>query len=247
MTQSISFPLIVLDCDGTLVDSQSAIHAIMVECFTSHGLAVPDIASVRRIVGLNLDDAMSRLMSEPCDLRPSDLSKTYRAVSSRFRAQGAFFEPLFPGARETIGALSDAGCVLGIATGKSLNGLRNTLSEHGLEGFFDTLQTSDQAPSKPDPTMLRQAMRDVGADPWATVMVGDTTYDMEMARAAGTYAVGVGWGYHDTAALRAAGAHRIVGNYSDLAGAVAELLDWRAGAGSPCAEFAANNAKGRLK
>ena len=232
MTTVIPFPLVVLDCDGKLVDSQMAIHAIMAECFTTHGLAAPDIAAVRKIVGLSLDDAIARLQIHPCDTAPSVMSDTYRKVSSRIRQQGAFEEPLFPGAYAAIAQLSESGCVLGVATGKSLRGLRNTLSAHRLDHFFTTLQTSDHAPSKPHPAMLHQAMREVGAEPHATVMVGDTSYDMEMARAAGTYAIGVGWGYHEADALRDAGAHVVIDTYADLASAVGEILGWRANAAS---------------
>lgn len=220
----IPFPLVVLDCDGTLVDSQLAIHAIMAECFTTHGLLAPDIAAVRKIVGLSLDDAIGRLQIQPCETHPSVMSDTYRQVSSRLRLHGAFEEPLFPGARKAIEHLSESGCVLGIATGKSLNGLRNTLASHDLGHFFTTLQTSDHAPSKPHPAMLQQAMRDVGAEPHATVMVGDTTFDMEMARSAGTYAIGAAWGYHEAEALRDAGAHCIIDRYADLASAVGEIF-----------------------
>jgi phosphoglycolate phosphatase len=107
-----------------------------------------------------------------------------------------------------------------------LRGLRSTLVTHGIDRFFTTLQTADLAPGKPDPTMLKQAMREVGSEPHATVMIGDTTYDMEMARAAGTHAIGVSWGYHDAAALRAAGAHRIIHSYADLTFAVRDLFAW---------------------
>jgi phosphoglycolate phosphatase len=240
---TIPFPLIVLDCDGTLVDSQLAIHSIMAECFTTHGLAAPDIAAVRRIVGLSLDDAIARLQVQPCATAPSAMSETYRRVSSRIRGQGAFEEPLFPGARAAIEHLSESGCVLGIATGKSLRGLRNTLVSYGLDHFFTTLQTSDHAPSKPHPAMLQQAMRDVGAEPHATVMVGDTSYDMEMARAAGTYAIGVGWGYHEPEILRNAGAHCIIDSYADLTSAVEEIFGWR-GLRVPVGQAAGN--QGRL-
>ena len=99
-----------------------------------------------------------------------------------------------------------AGWLLGVATGKSDRGLRYCLEQHGMHGRFVTLQTADRHPSKPHPSMLEQAMRDAGADPAGTVMIGDTSYDMAMARAAGARAVGVAWGYHDAAELRAAGA-----------------------------------------
>ena len=218
------FPLVVMDCDGTLVDSQAAICAIMEECFTFHGLSAPEAAAVRRMVGLQLDEAMARLLGSPCSTTPQELSETYRQVATRVRAAGKFTEPLYPGAREAMQHLSEEGCVLGVATGKSLRGLRETLAGHGMSHLFTTLQTSDLGFGKPHPEMLLRAMRETGAEAARTVMVGDTTYDMEMARAAGTYAIGVGWGYHDVEALTAAGAHRIIHDYADLGPAVRDML-----------------------
>lgn len=224
MNARVDFPLVVLDCDGTIVDSQSAICAIMQECFVTHGLTPPEASAVRRIVGLSLDEAIARLLSLPTAGDPALMADTYRSVSSRIRAEGAFEEPMFPGARNAIEGLSDAGCVLGIATGKSSGGLRNTLAAHGIAGYFTTLQTSDVAVGKPNPDMLLRAMRETGVSAHATVMVGDTTYDMEMARAAGTYAIGVSWGYHETEALRVAGAHCILDSYADLMPAIRDVL-----------------------
>ena len=137
---------------------------------------------------------------------------------------GAFGGLLFPGAREAMQSLNDAGCVLGIATGKSLRGVRETLAKHGIGHLFTTFQTSDIPPGKPHPDMLFRAMRETGADASATVMVGDTTYDIEMARSAGTYAIGVSWGYHDATALIAAGAHRIIQDYADLVPAIRKMI-----------------------
>jgi phosphoglycolate phosphatase len=171
-----------------------------------------------------LDDAMARLIEGPCPVSPQDLADTYRAASARIRSAGTFAEPLYPGARDAMLGLSMAGCVLGIATGKSLRGVRDTLDRHDLGHLFTTFQTSDIPPGKPHPDMLWRAMRETGAEARATVMVGDTTYDIEMARAAGTYAIGVSWGYHDAAALVAAGAHRIIERYSELGPAVRETL-----------------------
>jgi len=102
-----------MDCDGTLVDSQAAICAIMEECFTLHGIAPPEPARVRRIVGLRLDDAMARLIEGPCPVSPQELADTYRVASARIRSLGTFAEPLYPGAREAMLGLSTAGCVLG--------------------------------------------------------------------------------------------------------------------------------------
>jgi phosphoglycolate phosphatase len=217
-------PLVVLDCDGTLVDSQRAIATIMQECFITHGLAAPELAAVRTIVGLQLDEAILRLLG--VDQRdPLAMAETYRQVAHRLRGEDKFEEPLFPGVRESVAQFSADGYLLGIATGKSLRGLRDTLIKHELDGYFTTLQTSDVAPGKPNPEMLYRAMRETGAERHATVMVGDTTFDMEMARAAGTYAVGVGWGYHDRDALMAAGAHRIVDSYSELNLAIQDIFN----------------------
>jgi phosphoglycolate phosphatase len=216
--------LVVLDCDGTLVDSQRAICTIMQECFTTHGLTAPEAAAVRGIVGLQLDEAILRLLGPVDTHDPLVMAETYRQVAYRLRDQDQFEEPLFPGTRDGIVSLADKGYLLGIATGKSSRGLRDTLVKHGLEGYFTTLQTSDVAPGKPNPEMLYRAMRETGADPQATIMVGDTTFDIEMARAAGTYAIGVGWGYHDRDALVGAGAHRIVETYTDLVKTIHEIF-----------------------
>ena len=213
-----------MDCDGTLVDSQAAICAIMEECFTIHGMTPPDSGKVRRIVGLRLDDAFAQLLGTSCAVAPQEIAETYRQVSTRIRGLGTFGEPLYPGAREAVQSLSNAGCVLGIATGKSLRGVRETLAKHGMGRLFTTFQTSDIPPGKPHPDILFRAMRETGADASATVMVGDTTYDIQMARSAGTYAIGVSWGYHDAAALIAAGAHRIIQDYADLVPAIRKMI-----------------------
>ncbi len=129
-------------------------------------------------------------------------------------------EPLYPGVLEALEALEAAGWLMGVATGKSHRGLIATLTGHGLHERFVTLQTADCAASKPDPDMMLRAMDAVGAVPGATVMVGDTTYDMEMARNAGTSAVGVAWGYHDEKHLWAAGAHAVISDFAHLSEAV---------------------------
>ena len=113
---------------------------------------------------------------------------------------------------------------LGIATGKSQRGVRILLEREGWAGLFATIQTADDAPSKPHPAMVRQAMAAVGAKPSDTVMVGDSTFDMAMARAAGATAIGVSWGYHRVEALRETGAEAIVSSYAELRQALASRL-----------------------
>ncbi len=145
------------------------------------------------------------------------MCETFRAIVTAERQAGVVGDELFPGARDAIDSL--AGCedvLLGIATGKAMRGIRHVLNSHDLDGRFHTLQAADVAPSKPHPGMVLQAMEETGVDPEMTVMVGDTSYDMEMARSAGAGAVGVSWGYHDDEVLMATGAHAIIDTFEDL-------------------------------
>ncbi len=133
------------------------------------------------------------------------------------RAPGSPVEPLYPGAADAIAELARRDDILlGIATGKSQRGVRLVLGHHGLLDRFITIQTADDAPSKPDPGMVLAAMRDAGAAPENTIVVGDTVYDMAMARAAGAAGIGVTWGYHPGAALAEAGALAVIDRFANL-------------------------------
>ncbi len=113
---------------------------------------------------------------------------------------------------------------MGIVTGKSRRGVDAILALHDLASYFQVIKTADSSPSKPHPGMVREAMAELGADPADTVVIGDTSFDMEMARAAGARAIGFSWGYHPRAALVEAGAERTVDRYDDLPAAVAALI-----------------------
>ncbi|MBS0313882.1 MAG: HAD-IA family hydrolase [Proteobacteria bacterium] len=208
--------LALFDCDGTLVDSQAAICRAMDECFTAHGLTPPERVRTRRVVGLSLPHAMRALLPEGEDDLHDALAETYKSAFQRHRAEGLVEEPLFDGLAEAIDALEADGWLLGVATGKSGRGLRLCLERHGLHGRFVTLQTADRHPSKPNPAMLHAAIAEAGAAPETTVMIGDTSFDMAMARAGGAHALGVGWGYHDSEELRAAGAAAVVETTPEL-------------------------------
>lgn len=208
--------LAVFDCDGTLVDSQAAICRAMDECFSGHGLTPPDRQATRRIVGLSLPQIMRTLAPDADPDLQAALVDTYRVTFQRHRAEGLVEEPLFDGIIETVDRLANAGWLLGVATGKSDRGLRLCLERHGLHARFMTLQTADRHPSKPHPAMLQAAMAEAGAAPGTTVMIGDTSFDMMMAAAAGAHALGVGWGYHGIDELRSAGAHEVVESPHDL-------------------------------
>ncbi|CAA9309318.1 MAG: Similar to phosphoglycolate phosphatase, clustered with ribosomal large subunit pseudouridine synthase C [uncultured Microvirga sp.] len=207
--------LILFDVDGTLVDSQNLIVAAQREAFVANGLEPPSRERALSIVGLSLQEAFTVLVGP--DGPVEGLAEGYRQAFGRLRADPAYHEPLFPGASDLLAELGVRADVrLGIATGKSQRGVSHLLGRHGWGSLFATIQTADDAPSKPHPAMVKQAMAAVGAAPEETVMIGDSTFDMSMARSAGVPAVGVSWGYHPVAALRQAGAGTIVDSYAAL-------------------------------
>lgn len=217
--------LAVFDCDGTLVDSLASIVTSVRLAWQALGLTPPDAAVVRRVVGLKLDEAIRQLAPEESPERLTKLHNAYRdAFFSREVASGEE-APLYPGLAEAIDAMEEAGWLLGVATGKGRRGLLATLEAHGLRDRFVTLQTSDRAAGKPDPEMLFNAMAEAGAEPADTVMIGDTTFDILMARNARVAPLGVSWGYHDPEELLAAGARRIVDKAGELHGSAAALVE----------------------
>ncbi len=209
--------LAVFDCDGTLVDSQVNIIRAMKESFQRIGITMPDDHAIRHVVGLSLFETMATLVPDGDTGVHAALADAYRAAYHRLRATGTLaVEPLYPGIADALAALAKRGWLLGIATGKSDRGLALILAHHGLAHRFVTLQTADRHPSKPHPAMLERAMGDADVSPDKTVMIGDTAYDMSMAVAAGSRAIGVDWGYHAPAALTAAGAEAVVSNTVEL-------------------------------
>ncbi|QHL90092.1 HAD-IA family hydrolase [Sphingomonas changnyeongensis] len=210
--------LALFDCDGTLVDSQAAICRAMDDCFAELGLVPPDRHRVRRIVGLSLMEAMRALVPGGDHALHRALTDSYKLAFQRHRGAGLVEEPLFDGIAEALDALAASGWLLGVATGKSDRGLKLCLERHGLAGHFITLQTADRHPSKPDPSMLHAAMAEAGSGPATTVMIGDTVFDMAMAVTGGAHALGVDWGYHDAAELKAAGARAVAVTAADLPG-----------------------------
>lgn len=212
--------LVVFDCDGTLVDSASVIVACVQRAFAAEGLAPPPAQAVRRIVGLSLTEAMLRLLPEPDVPLAEHLGELYKAAFADHRRRPDHDEPLFPGAREVLDALKERGVPMGVATGKAMRGLRFVLERHDLAPYFATLQTADLHPSKPHPAMLVAAMREVGTAPAETLLVGDTTFDVAMAKAAGAVPVGVAWGNHPERELREAGAAHMLGEFGELLGLV---------------------------
>ena len=201
--------LIVFDVDGTLVDSQHLIVAAQGTAFAENGLPAPSRAESLSVVGLSLPQAFRRLVGDDGPIEA--LSESYKRAFNALRLDPNYEEPLFPGMGDLIARLhARADVRLGIATGKSRRGVDHLVAANGWDGWFSTTQTADDAPSKPDPAMLIQAMGEAGVGPGGTVMIGDTTYDMAMAVAAGAAAIGVAWGYHPAGALFGAGAVTVV-------------------------------------
>ena len=224
------FRLVVFDFDGTLVDSQRFIATAMARAFEDQGFPAPAPEAVRRIIGLRLETAAARLLFGSQDPGPDEMetaeriAAAYRIAFQDMRARNLVDEPLYPGARAALAKLDEPHVCLGIATGKSRRGLVSSLERHDLSAFFVTLQTSDDGPGKPHPEILHRAMAEAGAEPEETVMIGDTSYDMEMAVNAGVTALGVDWGYHGAEELRASGAPHVVESFPELPSSLAALI-----------------------
>ena len=210
--------LAIFDCDGTLVDSQANICRAMEHAFRRHRLDPPPAQAIRRIVGLSLVEAVRALSPEADDAFHRRLAADYKQAFFTLRTEGGLDEePLFEGVAETLDRLRDLGWRLGVATGKSDRGLAHILGVHGIADRFVTLQTADRHPSKPDPSMAIAAMVEAGAEPAHSAMIGDTSFDMAMGKAAGARAVGVAWGYHSVADLVDGGADVVATDARQLA------------------------------
>lgn len=215
--------LAIFDVDGTISDSQAHILAAMTEAFGAVGLPVPPRAAVLAIVGLSLPVAMAELAPAADTATQAALVAAYKA--SYFTGRAASPAPLYPGARDCLLHLAAReDWLLAVATGKSRRGLAALIAHHGLEGLFTSLQVADDHPSKPHPAMVQEALRAAGIDAKDAVMIGDTTFDIEMGRAAGVATIGVSWGYHPVSELKKAGAGRIVDSFSELERALQEGL-----------------------
>lgn len=213
--------LAVFDCDGTLVDSQADILWAMARAFELARLPLPDPNHVRRMVGLSLPIAIRELAPEAEHRQQQDIIENYKTAFRNRREEGLLEEPLYDGIPELLRALHNNGWSLAVATGKSQRGLTACLTSHGLIDLFVSLQTADNNPSKPHPAMLEAALFEAGAQAKDAVMIGDTSFDMQMASAARVRAIGVTWGYHSPDELEATGADAI----AQTVGELGELLE----------------------
>ena len=208
--------LAIFDCDGTLVDSSATIYAALTKSMEANGYALPSRKASQRVIGLSLLEAMAVLLPEASLQQHLKLAEDYKRAFMELRQAGEVQEPLFEGVVELLDALEADGWLLAVATGKSDRGLKHCLEQHGIHARFVSLQTADRHPSKPDPSMVDQAIAEAKAIPATTIVLGDTSFDMAMAVAAGAAGIGAGWGYHEARELIAAGAIGVAAKPRDV-------------------------------
>ena len=203
--------LALFDCDGTLVDSGRLIHEVMVRTFEHHGHERPHYDATKSIIGLTLDTAIARIMGVEVDDHIRAMMQHYKDIYGPVRQEPGFQEPLYDGIDEMMAALvAREDVLIGAVTGKARKGLDLIRTAHGFEDIFFVSRTADDCPSKPHPAMVLECCADAGIDPADTIVIGDSVYDMMMAKSAGAQALGVSWGYGEADALSAAGADAVV-------------------------------------
>ncbi len=214
-TRPRRFDLVVFDWDGTLFDSTALIARCIQSACAELGLPVPSDEAASHVIGLGLTEALQYVAPDLAPQRYPELGQRYR--QHYIRRQDELV--LFPGTLAMLHALKARNHWLAVATGKSRRGLDEALHAVELKGLFDGTRTADETAGKPHPLMLQQLMREFGIEPERTLMIGDTTHDLQLALNAGTASVGVGFGAHAPAAFEALGPLFV-------AHSTAQLQDW---------------------
>lgn len=210
----MKYQLLIFDWDGTLADSAAMIVGAMQRAIVALKLPPRSDESIRELIGLGLSDALARLYPELELPHLYSLLNSYRA---QWLSEGAGEAPLFDGALDAIRELHGAGHHIAIATGKSRKGLDRSLRHHvELRPLVLTSRTADETASKPDPLMLKELLAELDVKPEQALMIGDTEYDMAMARAIGMDGLGVICGVHEPGRLRQAGATALIEHVGHL-------------------------------
>ena len=215
MTATRQFDLIVFDWDGTLYDSTALIARCIQAACADLGVPVPSDRDASYVIGMGLAEALQHAAPTLPRERYGELAQRYRHHYFGRQHEIAFFD----GALTLLQALRTRGHQLAVATGKSRVGLDSALNTAELAGVFDATRTADETASKPDPRMLHELMAQLGVAPARTLMIGDTTHDLQLAANAGTASLGVSYGAHDPAAFAAFPTLHV-------AHSVTELSDW---------------------
>jgi phosphoglycolate phosphatase len=191
------FDLIVFDWDGTLMDSAACIASSLQAACGDLGYPVPTDRDARYVIGLGLNDAMAHVLPGVAPAHYEPVVERYR---HHFLARDAG-TTLFAGVAELVRDLHERGHLLAVATGKTRRGLDRALEASGLAHYFDATRCADEGPSKPHPGMLQWLIAELKVEPARTLMIGDTTHDMGMARAAGVPRLAIAHGAHDACDL----------------------------------------------
>ncbi len=197
MTRQRQFDLIAFDWDGTLSDSTGLIVQCIQAACGDIGADVPSRAAAAYVIGLGLQDALTHVVPGLPPERYPELAGRYR--HHYFANQDALV--LFDGTLPMLQALKARNHLLAVATGKNRRGLDHALQHAQLHGLFDATRTADETASKPHPLMLHELMRELGVPPERTLMIGDTTHDLQLAANAGVASVGVSYGAHEPEAF----------------------------------------------
>lgn len=211
------FDLIVFDWDGTLFDSTALITRCIQASCADLGLVVPSDRDASYVIGMGLVEALQHAAPGLPRERYGELGARYRHHYVNKQDELTLFDGVLP----LLAALKARQHLLGVATGKSRSGLDHALGSVQLQGLFDATRTADETASKPHPRMLLELMAELGARPERTLMIGDTTHDLQLAANAGAASIGVSYGAHEPAGFAAHGPLHI-------AHSVADLADWLA-------------------
>lgn len=188
-----AYDLVVFDWDGTLYDSTALIVRCIQDACADLALPVPGPAAASYVIGLGLHDALAHVAPTLDPARVPELGQRYR--HHYFARQHEL--SLFEGALPLLADLKSRHHWLAVATGKSRQGLNEALAHSALHGLFDATRTADETASKPHPLMLQELMAEFGVAPERTLMIGDTTHDLQLAENAGTHSVAVSYGAHE--------------------------------------------------
>jgi phosphoglycolate phosphatase len=206
------FDLVVFDWDGTLIDSTRTIARAIQAAAADLGLPVPDEARASHVIGLGLRDALALAVPELPPERADEFSQRYR---HHYFTEDAGLQ-LFAGVRELLAELRARGLPLAVATGKSHVGLMRALKQTGLTEVFAATRCADQTQPKPHPAMLLELAEELSVEPERSLMIGDTTHDLQMASAAGAGAIGVTYGAHPRAQLEACAPLALAASVAEL-------------------------------
>jgi phosphoglycolate phosphatase len=212
MTSSRNFDLVVFDWDGTLFDSTALITRCIQAACVDVGAPMPTNAQASYVIGMGLVEALQHAAPGLPRERYPELGARYRHHYTARQHEIMFFD----GTLAMLEALKARGHLLAVATGKSRRGLDDALNTSALRGLFDATRTADETASKPDPRMLFELMNDLVVGPERTLMIGDTTHDLQLALNAGVASIGVSYGAHDHGAFEAFPTKHIAHSMSDL-------------------------------